>query len=305
MYKLNKSSSAFIDIVRVISCEMVLIGHTLGFCGFQQQMRELKIPIIQSLAVSILFILSGFLTIYSAKNKGKEYSYKDFFKSRFVRIYSVLIPGLIFIFIIDKINIFLFPELYGHYPAFNKSTFISNIFMLQNFPILNSISIFSKTTFGSGRPLWTLPIECFMYMIFGFVFYKLYNHKNKIVFILIALFCAIVPYFNFVFGWGNGLTFTWIIGMGVYLIVNKYKDKNVSRKTLLVFFCTSLILGYLRISNIKKAFGIDYDPIFSILIALTIAAGIMFAHTVKANPQRIMKPIKTFSGFAFSVFFTL
>ena len=66
-FRLNEESSAALHAVRAIAAQAVLIGHALLYLGIYPFNR--KIPYIQSLAVSVLFVLSGYLTMYSFLQK--------------------------------------------------------------------------------------------------------------------------------------------------------------------------------------------------------------------------------------------
>ncbi|WP_314065903.1 acyltransferase family protein [uncultured Vagococcus sp.] len=307
MFKLSKSSSVFLDIVRAFFSQMVLIGHSMSFLGLQQRFTDRHVPQIQSISVTVLFLLSGFLTIYSANNKrvgNKNYAFKDYFKNRFVRFYTVLIPGLVIIAIIDSLNVYFFREKFTYFTSFNLRTFISNLLMLQDFPRFKAISLFSTTSFGSARPLWTLPIEWFLYLAFGFFFFKLFNIKGifkKTLILLIFSFIFIVPYDNFIFGRGNGLTFTWFLGVIVFYLLKK--QIPLTRQTSLITFVTVGIFACLRIQAIRETFNIDYDPLFSMLCAGCLFFGIRLFTTINWHTLAIQAS-SVFSKFSFSLYIT-
>lgn len=63
--KISSASSTAIHGIRLLCAQAVLVGHAMVFFGLYPK----NIPYIQSIAVTGLFILSGFLTVYSYENK--------------------------------------------------------------------------------------------------------------------------------------------------------------------------------------------------------------------------------------------
>jgi hypothetical protein len=52
MIKLNRTTSTYLDILRILCAQLVLIGHNRSFLGLQAWARALHAPFVQSLAVS-------------------------------------------------------------------------------------------------------------------------------------------------------------------------------------------------------------------------------------------------------------
>lgn len=306
MVKLNKATSTYLDVLRIFSTQLVLIGHCRSFLNLQEWAHELHAPLVQSLSVSILFVLSGFLTIYSAKNKPSTYGASDFFVNRFVRIYSVYLPALIFVFGMDTWIRSFGPTQYLDSAARTRGTFLANVLMLQDFPYLNRLSVFSKTTYGSALQFWTLPIEWFMYMMFGFFFYRLYRKKMiyRVPLIGIALFCAIVPFANFIFGRGNGLSFTWLIGVLIYYAYIRLKDRPLLISTVLWVTIIAFFAGILRIIAVKRNLGTDYDTIFTLGMSIAILGGLLLTARSKKEHLAIAKPVKLIAGYSYSLYVT-
>lgn len=130
-YKLTNSNSIFLDLIRGVSAQIVVIGHGLSFFEI---FPVLQVPKMQNIAVLIFFLLSGFLITYSTIRKN-NYSFKNYFLDRFTRIYTAFIPAIIFVFLIDTLNKKINPSDYMFDKAFNLMTFLGNIFMLQDFPV--------------------------------------------------------------------------------------------------------------------------------------------------------------------------
>ncbi len=215
MIKMNFTQSLSLDIVRIFAAQFVLIGHALSYFNL------FKADYIQNSAVVLFFILSGLVITYSLFQKmsnNKHYKFREFFIDRFGRIYTALIPSLVFILVLDLIQVYYIENKnYGYFNALDLKTFIGNLFMLQDYPIF---PIFNKvfgtdiflTSFASGRPLWTLAIEWWLYMAFGLIVIHYAERFNIKYFPLLLLF-IVVPLYNAFGGRGDSLTLFWMGGV--------------------------------------------------------------------------------------------
>lgn len=137
--------------------------------------------------------------------------------------------------------------------------------MLQDYPLIR-ISKFNLTSFGSARPFWTLAIEWWIYLLFGYLILVVLR-KNKITItnLLLLSFFSIVPLFNLILGGGNGLTTYWIFGLIVYLISTLNILKNISKKFKMIF-----LMIFAGLALFRAYFKMDaFDPIFAFLLAIS------------------------------------
>lgn len=268
-YKLSEGSSVMLDLIRGITAQVVVIGHGISFFGIFTFMHEPNFPWMQNMAVLIFFLLSGFLIGYSTTSKsknGNNYNFIHYFIDRFSRIYTAFIPALIFVLAIDFISKNLQPESYAYENAFNLKTFIGNIFMLQDFPGLAIVSC-KITSFGSARVFWTLAIEWWIYMLYGFLV-LVFIKRNKINFstIILLTFFSVVPIFNLIMGRGNGLTTYWIFGLLIYIVsglnILEQVNKNLKIIGVLLLFGLGICRAYIQMEA--------YDPIFAFLLAMAL-----------------------------------
>src|SRR4051794_14178125 len=195
-FRLTPSSSLLLHLIRGVTAQAVVVGHALAMFEIQ------RLPYVQNSGVVIFFILSGFVIPYSALGKvrsTREYSFTRFFIDRLCRIYMGFIPSLIFVVAAEVLTHHLLrlpnpksiaEPLYGigtatvisYHHAFSVKAFIGNLLMLQDFPFqpqiydfflktfsLNLSSILPITSFGSARPFWTIAIEWWIYMLFGWI----------------------------------------------------------------------------------------------------------------------------------------
>jgi peptidoglycan/LPS O-acetylase OafA/YrhL len=178
--KLNKSASAHLDMIRGLAAWAVMWGHlrALFFVDFRHLERgSLPLSVLYfftgfgNQAVMVFFVLSGFL-ISSAiigRRVSGDWSWHDYAMDRASRLYVVLIPGLLFGLLWDKMGslLFEFRHIYsqpidGFGTAVAQSqltfdTFLGNLFFLQTILC---------PTFGSNGPLWSLANEFWYYVLF-------------------------------------------------------------------------------------------------------------------------------------------
>ncbi|WP_348684998.1 acyltransferase family protein [Aeromonas bestiarum] len=258
--KLSKSNSSILDLIRGISAQLVVVGHGISFCGVAVRFHQPNFPWIQNIAVVIFFILSGFVISYSLGRKSHrdDYNFTHYFVDRFVRIYTSFIPVLIFIVAIDLFSWSLNGDLYAYNEALNVKTFISNIFMLQDYPFINFV-----TSFGSARPLWTVAVEWWIYLFVGALFFTFKNRsKNVCVYFFIVLLST-VPIYNLIGGRGNGLTLYWVYGVIIYYIFKRAMLKDVSVIKMFIMMNVLIVMAYYRVmSNLQ-----EYDHLFALYLA--------------------------------------
>lgn len=177
---LTPAGSAHLDLIRALAAWAVMWGHlrALFFVDFQQvQNRGPLLKILYFLtgfgneAVLVFFVLSGFLisSVIFGRRASGTWSWRDYSIDRASRLYVVLIPGLLFGLLWDKLGstIFASPGIYSHplesfasavvQTRMGIGTFIGNLFFLQTIVC---------PTFGSNGPLWSLANEFWYYVLF-------------------------------------------------------------------------------------------------------------------------------------------
>jgi peptidoglycan/LPS O-acetylase OafA/YrhL len=124
-------------------------------------------------AVMVFFVLSGFLIGSSvvADAERARWSWTRYLTNRAVRLYVVLLPGLVITALCDSIGVLQFPqhEIYSGAPAGYRHDFFDVIarlgpgVFLQNALFLQGIS---APPFGSNEALWSLSFEFWYYLLF-------------------------------------------------------------------------------------------------------------------------------------------
>lgn len=96
----------------------------------------------------------------------KERTLKDYFPARFVRIFSVLIPALIFTFLCDKLGFYFDPDFYINTRHFNGEHSFSSLLHIL---IFTGEMLNSHIVFGTNEPVWSLQFEVVYYFLFGVI----------------------------------------------------------------------------------------------------------------------------------------
>lgn len=297
MLKINPIQSLSLDFIRFFAVQAVLIGHSISFFNISK-----NTPYIQNMGVVLFFVLSGLIISYTVFYKSQGgYSFRIFFLERFARIYTGLIPSLLFILLIDFVMKYSNSSHYIYENAYNIKTFIGNIFMLQDYQYIGHYFIslipeqFHITSFGSGRPLWTLAIEWWLYMCFGLLYF-VYRKSFSWKYFPLLLLVSIVPLWNLIHGRGHGLTIYWIFGIIITLFVFKkqYFSKSLSLFfTLLFLLCSIIVLLYE-----EKAYSVK----FVFFIAGFMFFMLLYQQNIDKKFYNIKRIIQFGAGYSFTLY---
>ena len=287
-FKIHGRASFFLNCLRVSAAELVLIGHIFFWFGISEAAIQMA-----SFGVAIFFILSGLLISNSVFSKLhlQGHSFVTYFIDRFARIYSGLLPVLLLILVFDYTHLALFPEHYHSfdyvfgYPIstpffhdFRAENFIGSPLMLQHIPLPQLDIGFG---FGSGRSLWSLGIEWWLYLSFGWtvIGYSQFKNKKWLYLTLLGIFWTI-PVIYLVFAPVlRNLVITWY--SGVLITILMARNYRTPRKTVLVglFVTLSLCAAYLFITTQNP-----YDLVADLLAA----AAVLCILTILRDDRAIM-----------------
>ena len=296
-YRLTEGASIILDLIRGVSAQIVVIGHGISFFGIFNFLHEPHFPWMQNIAVLIFFLLSGFLISYSTVSKAHAggYRYSHYFADRFSRIFTAFIPAILFVLVIDLVSQAVSEEAYGYMDAFNLKTFVGNILMLQEYPLIKH-STYKITSFGSARPFWTLAIEWWIYLSFGYLLLVIFkSQKVSIPSFLILLFLSVVPIYNLAMS--TGLTVFWMFGLLVYVLSTLNILCNVHSNIKIMFFFIFCGLGIIRSYLIMNA----YDAIFAFLLAIALWL-IIDIYTVRKFSGRWTKIIRYNASISYTLY---
>ena len=177
---LTRSTSLILDILRLAAALTVAYYH---FFLLLFSKNNYFLEIFSDLAhfsVIIFFVLSGYLIGYTTTNNNR--GLKKYLTARFSRLYSVLFPVLIIMFVIEKTIGFIN---YSSIAGLTRGMSIVRYIMSGMF--LNEIWFFSAAP-PLNAPLWSLSFEFWFYIVFGLWFFRQKNNwKLTALFILSIL----------------------------------------------------------------------------------------------------------------------
>jgi len=286
---MNKHISIYLDFLRFFAALAVFVYH-VNFPAFYN-----IYPIKWSFggdAVIIFFVLSGYVITYVANEK--ENNIKDYFISRFSRLYSALLPALLITIITFYIGYSIYPQIFCE-PRTNMLLFR----FLSNLTFTNQLW-FHDVLFLSNSPLWSLGYEFWYYVLFAFIFY-LRGIKRY----LLALFTCLIM-------GPKILLLLPIWGMGV-LLYYLHKKITFSHKTACIMFIASLLLifSYFYIyygfySNkylVGNQWTYSRQFIPNYILCLFISLNIFSVKYINiCSIINLEKPIKKFASVTFSLY---
>jgi peptidoglycan/LPS O-acetylase OafA/YrhL len=330
---LTSSQSTYLDFVRAAAAFLVLIGHSAQF--FWMKSPITAIP-LQNAGVMIFFLISGFLISYTVFSKwsNPNYTFKTFFIDRFCRIYCAYLPALFFVLFLDTIT-----STYTAIPQVRTDelktlidmqnnnglvSFLGNIFMMQDFPLFQVLrrmgfkdSPIFIDEFGSGSPFWTISIEWWIYMLFGFIVLVLIRDKKRLNPVNLCLLglLSIAPFYYAIGGVNNCLTLLWLLGMlfalfFVYLpfletkIKTFYATMNLKTIALLLFLGSFLCLigrcVSIKLDTGKLAIG-EFQ--FGLFLGFFLFSGFFFV-SLWDPPFWVSRTFRFFADFSYSLYLT-
>ena len=286
----------YLDIIRALGAELVLLGH--GFLYFFKDVNTFVG--LGSLGVAIFFLISGFLisrSVFTNLRRG-GYTFWDYLIERFARIYTAFVPALALIALIDYFLI-------GH-PAFTDTenyTFwnaIGNLLMLQDFPILQILhhigcdNCWSIREFSSAHTFWTLPIEWWIYVTFGLLFFSIKNRSWTVLRWVILGLVSLYPIYHFIGRYGGSLTGVWMMGLGssalYYWAESKQIDRSEDRRWILLTALTLTVLIIpMSLARLVYANRNVYDMAFTVILSVMIFAPLF---VLKLHPIRVPNAIR-------------
>jgi len=286
---MDKKTSLYLDSLRVIATVLVFVGH-FSYKQFSGGYLE-KVGMFPHDAVIIFFVLSGFVITYVIENKDKNI--KDYFLSRFARIYSVLLPALILTLVLDIIGREFSAGNYIHYGTYNLMEVLEKTF--ANGMFLQEIGNQSIRFFSNG-PLWSLGYEVIYYVIFGLLYYKGKSNKLKFgVGLLLVVFYKVSLLFPI-----------WLLGSFAY----KLKDKNIFSKKMsyFLFITTPIVFILFKKFGILSFVDIPSLGYSRLLVGDYITGIILFINILSIRNMKLELLekcsiiIKYFANFSFSIY---
>lgn len=126
------------------------------------------------LAVTLFFILSGYVLTYNYADRWNSTSFPKFLRARLARLYPVYVLALIF-----QLNF------YWTHATFLKT--VTVLSMVQSWTVLPS-----KLPPAWNYPAWTLSIEMLFYLCFPFLLYLVKRTRNKVLWLWVTCLISLI-----------------------------------------------------------------------------------------------------------------
>jgi len=278
-------ASDHLDMIRGVAAVVVLLFHVryrffLDFADITSPGLVTRLWYIVTAfghdAVMVFFVVSGFLVGSSAVRdlRSGQWRWSDYLIARGVRLYVVLIPGLLLTLGWDALGMTLFPY-HAIYTGFSQNYIndFSSVSATLNWRTFWGNFLFLQTIrvppFGSNAALWSLAFEFWYYLAFPLMATVAFSRTAPWRRALAAVAALAVLYFA---GQTIALYFPlWLLGLVVGMLPST--TLVVRRRALWsaatgVVFLTWLGVGHL--GSVKAAFG-------SSLLAIDACTGVTFA----------------------------
>lgn len=221
---MTKENSIYLDLIRFFAAFGVMLSH-FSYERFSSEYFNIFFY-LGHFGVIVFFVMSGYVISFVLDRK--ERNLKNYFISRFSRLYSVVLPVLFLIPIFDFIGEYFNTVIYDDKTAssFYIIRLLSNITFSQEF-------WFFSIRYLSDGPLWSLGYEFWYYVLFGFFMFLDKKKKYLIIFLVSLLIgpkiLLLLP--------------VWLFGVWIYNFhKNKSLNQNLSR---VVFISTPFIFFFI------------------------------------------------------------
>lgn len=222
--KFSTATSVFLDVLRLLSAIMIAAVHltqpffSVGWANLTDYGKP---------ALVMLFLLSGLVIRYvTVMRRGKM---SDFWIDRISRVYSVVVPALVFTIVASYIAMRINPAYYLPNWGMNNDRPLLRIgmnliFMAQSWNL-------TLDPFSNG-PFWTLSYEVFYYVFYAVGLY-LVGMRRAFWLVIIAILAGqhillLLP--------------LWLIGCLAQDIYQRARDPQISFKKLnLIFLCVGAV----------------------------------------------------------------
>ncbi len=253
-------------------------------------------------SVIVFFVLSGFFISSSVlRSLERGWSWRDYAIDRGVRLYVVLIPGLVLGGFWDAVGIRFFNQS-GLYSAnlvgfgegipaeqLNWTTFFGNLFFLQTR---------FATVFGSNGPLWSLFNEFWYYVLFPLLIAIILTAKRKSASVIGYTGLALIA--TWIMGPAIPGFILWLAG-GCVALTSARIGFSSTRTGLTVLYTVGMgvLTGACLVASRSGVAWIGSDIAVGLSFALWIHGIVQLRFSVSDAALQIAK---AFAGFSFSLY---
>lgn len=298
---LNSNSTIFLDFLRALAANLVLLGHASELFRI-----NIRVP-VGLIGVGLFFILSGFLILQSslARIHRPGPHFIPYMIDRFARIFTAYIPVLVLVALVNSaIEV-------GHWGQEGTSTgfvaFIGNLFLLQDYPIFQIVrrligdALYIRP-YNTAEPFWTIPIEFWIYVVFGLSFFCLANRERLVspLGFIIGLIAVPVVVWNAAAGGGNGLSLVWLVGAlaGYVWVGHWHHSKHKLQIGLIV-----LVTGFVCLSGRGLKVGWNFQDLGIVLCeTLMLLGGLSVMEGLRPLPNGVRVVCTSLASYSYSLY---
>jgi peptidoglycan/LPS O-acetylase OafA/YrhL len=208
-----------------------------------------------SQAVPFFFMLSGFIffTFYYQKICDGKINLKNFIILRLTRLYPLHFLTLIIVVFLQQLY-FFFENNYFIWDADNITTFVSHIFLIQEWPMIRS-----NLEHGFNAPAFSISIELFLYISFFFISLNYAKNLSQVGTIIIA---SIISYCVIRSSLALGVLLFYYGGFIFYFLTKIKKIINKNKNlVILLLLILDLIIFSGSVNNFFLTIQLELNPV--------------------------------------------
>jgi peptidoglycan/LPS O-acetylase OafA/YrhL len=298
---LGPNGIACLDLLRAIAANLVLFGHANDIFGMKS-----GIP-AGLIGVSIFFLLSGFLITQSSLSRIRYTGphFNNYIVDRFARIFSVYIPVLLIISVLNGMfNL-------GRWGQDGTSTgpvaLFGNMLQLQDYPLFQALrhvaggALYIRP-YNTAEPFWTVAIEFWIYVVFGVGFFGLLAREKlgRVVVPTLTVVALPVVIWNAAAGGGNGLSLVWMVGaLAAYVWSTLWHSSNSKLRIGSVVFAVAAVCLLGR----GMKFTWNFQDLGTVLCeAMVLLGGLSMVEGAPAIPRWVRATCSFFASYSYSLY---
>ncbi len=299
---LSGAASAYLDALRAIAANLVVVSHIV-LIHYNGSIRYGG----GSIAVSLFFLLSGFLITQSMLNWQKRPGPRlpGFLADRVARIITPYVPALL---LITAANVLFITTKWGA-PEINTGVrpFVGNLLMFQDhsaFQFLEMLRFdipWRIRPYNTAEPFWTVSIELWIYVSVGLFFFCVLCRepvRRRYLWPLVALSLPVVIW-NAAAGGGKSLTLIWLLGAVAGCALARLTSGGDRRTGWMAFWLVTF--GAAGLVGRAAKVGFDgYDLQTVALIAIVVFGVLIGLANVRSVPPLLERACRFFASYSYS-----
>lgn len=306
---MTRGFSIYLDTIRFLASVLVLFSHVAYprySNGDLQWMRDLNLG---SDAVILFFVLSGFVIAYTTNAKSR--TGMDYAKARMARLYSVVIPALVFTLVCDWIGRTINPSAYAGW-WFNGENMGEQIWRALTF---STQAAGDRMRVGTNGPFWSVAYEAWYYLAFGIAVFA--RGWVRIALLIAVTMIAGLPIVLLAPCWLAGVGLQWIVANRRFPDLSKGALWTLAIAPWVIYAAwlavelpkTLTVLTYLAMgadATPNAMFGFSDEFVWNTALAVLFALHFFGVHGlareaswIKVGPERT---IRWLAGATFSIY---